>query len=545
MRFRPKPTPAADTGVAATVAQLGARALRKLGVSVVAYGDAKRPGAGPTMTASEVAGLAVRQLGIVVPETDRPALTVTVTPDDMAARALRAVGVNPIAGGTAAAGTATVADIAARAQRLVGVNPADLGAAGTGGTSTRALLGTRTLLKLGVIASDETPLAPDQAEAESKVAGVHDQLVALDYVAWTVDAVPDRAAEWYIVLAANLLAAEFGKPSSAESYETALQMLRMQALSGATSQARAEAKVATVHNDLAAAGLVDWDLQTIPLALAEAYAAMVAQLLAPVFGKPQDMEAYGAAEAKVRRAALSGARGQALALSKVEAVHNALVAAGLVSWELDATPQAFAEDVVTMAATLVAPVMGKSQAPADRQADQAAWEAAEGRIRRAALIATAQDRAAAKVRAAFGELTALGLVDYDIFSIPGAVADAMAGLAAAELGPDFGKEETPDALAARWMRIKRMAMSGAAGQALAEQKVRAVHYSLEARGRTRWSLFDLPPFAEEAYVLMAAALLAPEVEMKADPAWGPGGERNLIEINSVPTNYLPVRASYF
>ena len=141
--------------------------------------------------------------------------------------------------------------------------------------------------------------------------------------------------------------------------------------------------------------------------------------------------------------------------------------------------------------------------------------------------------------------TALGLVDYDISTLPGPIGDAIAGLAAAELGPDFGKDETPDALAARWMRIKRVAMGGAAGQKLAEQKVRAVHASLEARGRTRWSLYLLPTFAEEPYVLMAAALLAPEVEMKADPAWLPGAEQTLIQINSIPTNYASVRAVYF
>lgn len=395
------------------------------------------------MTATDVAALAVRQLGVVVPEQDRPALTVTVTQDDMAARALRAVGVNPVG----------------------------LGAAGTGGISTRAQIGTRTLLKLGVIASDETPLAPDQDEAENKVAAVHDMLVTLDYVSWGGDAVPDAAAEWYITMTANLLAPEFGKQGSADAFNIARDALRVQAL--------------------------------------------------------------------------SGAYGQTLALQKVAAVHDALVAAGLVSWDADGVPLAFSEEYVAMAATLLSPVMGKSQQPADRQADQAAWDAAESRIRRAALILTVQDRAVAKIRAVYGELTALGLVDYDISALPSSIGDAMAGLAAAELRPDFGKEETPEALAARWVRIKRVAMGGPAGQALAEQKVRAVHASLEARGRTRWSLWDLPVFVEEPYVLMAATLLAPEVEMKADPAWGPMADRDLVQINSIPTNYATVKTLYF
>lgn len=396
------------------------------------------------MTATDVAALAVRQLGIVVPEADRPALTVTVTQDDMAARALRAVGVNPVG----------------------------LGAAGTSGVSTKAQIGTRTLLKLGVIASDETPQPPDQAEAELKVASVHDMLVTLDYVSWDGDAVPDGAVEWYIAMTANLLAPEFGKPSSAEAFGIARDALRVQAL--------------------------------------------------------------------------SGAYGQTLAVQKVQAVHDALVSAGLVSWNLEnGVPLAFSEEYVAMAATLLSPVMGKSQQPADRQADQAAWEACESRIRRAALILTAQDRAVAKIRAIYGELTALGLVDYDISQLPSAVADAMAGLAAAELGPDFGKEESPEALAVRWMRIKRVAMAGVAGQLLAEQKVRAAFWSLEARGRTRFTLYDLPRWAEEPIVFMAAFLLAPEVEMKADPAWEVAAEREFMQINSIPTNFAAVRATYF
>lgn len=427
----------------ATIPQLGARALRKLGVAVIAYGDATRPGAGPTMTAAEVAGIAVRQLGIVVPEADRPALTVTVTPDDMAARALRAVG----------------------------INPAPLGAAPTGGTSTSAQLATRGLTKLGVIASDETPQPGDQADALAKVVAVHDMLVALGYVTWGVDAVPDHAAEFYVVMASNLLAPEFGKPSSVEAFDIGREAIRTMAL--------------------------------------------------------------------------TGAYGQALALSKVQAVHDALVAAGIVSWDLAAVPLAYSEEYVSMAAGLLSPVMGRPQTPADRQADQAAWDAAEARIRRAALITTAQDRAVAKVRAAYEELSALGLVNYDLNSLPASMSDAYAGLAATLLGPEMGKEESPDALAARWMRIKRVAMGGPAGQALAEQKVRAVHASLAGRGRVRWSLYDLPIFAEEPYVLMAATLLAPEIDMKADPNWMPGAERDIIQINSVPTNYGVVRAQYF
>jgi hypothetical protein len=427
--------------VAATVAQLGARTLRKLGVAIVA--NAGRPSDGPTMTASEVAGLAVRQLGIVVPESDRPAITVTVTPDDMAARALRAVG----------------------------INPAVLGALPTGGVSTKAALATRVLSKLGVIASDETPEPSDLADAETKVAAVHDMLVTLGYATWTVDAVPDHAAEWVITMSANLLAPEFGKPGSAEAFNIGREA--------------------------------------------------------------------------IREMALTGAYGQSLALAKVAAVHDELVSAGLVSWPLTAVPQSQAENYVTMAATLLAPVMGRPQTPPDRQADQAAWDAAEGRIKRASMIAGVQDRAIARVREVYGELNALGLVSYDINTIPSAVSDAMAGLAAATLGPDFGKDEAPDALAARWMRIKQVAMAGPAGQALAEQEVRSAFQSLEARGRVRDSIYAMPPWLEDPVTSLAAASLAPQLGLKSDPTWVPKAELELMQIHSLPTNYGTVKAQYF
>jgi hypothetical protein len=427
--------------VTATVAQLGARTLRKLGVAIVA--NAGRPCDGPTMTATEVAGLAVRQLGIVVPEADRPALTVTVTPDDMAARALRAVG----------------------------VNPAGLVAANTGGVSGKAQIAQRTLFKLGIYDPSETPNGADQLAAEAKVAAVHDMLVTLDYVTWDVSSVPDWAVEMYVVMTANLLGPEFGKPSSAEAFEIGRNMLRVMAL--------------------------------------------------------------------------SGRYGQTLALAKVAAVHDALVAAAIVTWDLAHVPLAFSEDYVTMAAVLLAPVMGRPQTAPDRQADQAAWDAAEGRIRRAALIAGVQDRAVARVREVYGELNALGLVDYDLQAIPIAISDAMAGLTAATLGTDFGKDEAADALGARWARLKQVAMAGPAGQALAEQEIRAAFASLEARGRVRDSIYALPVWFEDPLTSLAAVSLAPQLGLKADPMWAVKAEMELVQIHSIPTNYETVRAVYF
>ncbi len=526
----------------ATVAQLGARALRKLGVAIVA--NAGRPGAGPVSTAADVAGQAVREMGVVVPESLRPDLAAVVTPDDMAARTMRAVGLNPIAGTSAPAAPVPDAEIAARALLMLGVNPQGPAVGGASGTVALSDMAMRALYKLGVNDAVEAPNPLDAALAASVVGDVHQDLVQSGIAAWDVNAVPAAAAEWYVVMAAHLLAPAFGKPSTLEFYAAAREALRVQALSGTVALARAMTRLGAVQADLAASGLADWVPGATSSEAAEHVVMLLAYRLAPVHGKPMPMDVVVTADAALRRIALSGAKGQALALAKVRAVQDALAAAGLVPWALAAVPQAFAEDYVTMAAVLLAPVMGKQAAP-DRQVDQAAWDAAEGRIRRGVSIRGIYDRALARVQAVQAEVNALGLATWDADRIPASLTDAYAGMVADLLGPSMGKERDYKAYGAGMARIRMVAMGGPAGQALAEQKVRAVHAEWDARGYVPWSLFDMPDQAEEIYVLKAAYLLAPEVDAKADPAWLPMAEMGIARITAVPSRRRPVVACYF
>jgi hypothetical protein len=428
--------------VTATVAQLGARALRKLGIAIVA--DASRPAEGAVVAAADVAARVLLELGIPVPEANR----------------------------TASAGTITQAEIASRALRAVNIDPAPLteGIA-SGLTYDSPTIATSALLKLGVIASDEVPSPTDQAEALSRVTGVHDLLVGLDYVTWPMSSIPANVAEFYIIMAANLLAPQFGKPAA--------------------------------------------------------------------------MDAFNAAQAGIRMQALSGTFGQTLALAKVQEVHETLNDSGLLSFPITAIPLGQAESYVRMTAVLLAPVMGYQQDAQSRQVERAAWDAAIVDVRRQAVIAGAQARALAKVQAVQAELNDLGLVTWTADAIPASLADAMASMAAMQMGPEFGKEFDPKMYAFNQDRVRRVSMGGPAGQALAEQKVRAVHYSLDARGRTRWTLYDLPEWAEEPYVLMAATLLAPECGAKADPTWYAAADMDLMRIVSLPSEREPVRAVYF
>lgn len=86
--------------------------------------------------------------------------------------------------------------------------------------------------------------------------------------------------------------------------------------------------------------------------------------------------------------------------------------------------------------------------------------------------------------------------------------------------------------------------ASAEDQELALQKLKAVHASLKADGALRWTLGEIPDFAEEPYVMMAAYLAAPEFGLAADPsAWmfGLSEIQSGVRLRSIG----PVCAEYF
>lgn len=520
----------------ATPAQLGARALRKIDIGLIA--ESSRTPAGPPVSADAAAARVVRLLGLPVAEDARPPGLGTVARAELARRALRAQQVNPVANAVPQGGTVPASVPARRGLLLLGVNPQDAPGAASGESIGFASLAAEVLQKLAVIGEGETPNADQQALATARVTEVHDTLVALGYAAWPLDAIPLAVAAHYVTMACNLLAPAFGLPASLEAFVAAQEMIRAQALTGGIAQARAEQRVASIHDMLTAEGLADWPASAIPLALVDAYAAMVAHDMAPVQGKQADAAAQGAAMAAVRRHVLSGPRGQALAEQEVDAVHDALAAQGIVSWPVSAVPVAHAGHYAAMAAYLLAPILG-------REAGKGAWEAGEAAIRRAAVVSGATARAKERIVSVAGELSALGMADWDADAIPAALADAVTDLAAQQIGPEFGRAYDPKMYAAAEARIRRTVMGGPRGQALAEQKVRAVQKHLEARGLARWTIYDVPPWAEEPIVFMAATWLAPECDVRPDPAWWAGAERDLMRAVALPSQREPVIGCYF
>lgn len=155
-----------------------------------------------------------------------------------------------------------------------------------------------------------------------------------------------------------------------------------------------------------------------------------------------------------------------------------------------------------------------------------------------------QALAADKVAAIHDALVAQGLASWPLDAIPLSISEEMVRLAAMHLAPAFGKATDPaqqDAIEARIRRVSLLLNA----QALAEQAVMDVHANLDARGKARWGVHDIPDFAEGPYILMAANLVAPQFGLPADPAADVRAMRDLAQVIALGAGPEPVRADYF
>lgn len=564
--------------MSSTVPQLGARVLRKLGLNIIA--DSAITPDTVTYTQQDLATRALREAGIVIPENLRPASLPPVSLQDLGARVMRYVGLNPIA--TSDAGpqdttTISATEIAARALRSIGVNPSGPTpdyAAGTAPTSTQAEIANLVLIKLGIYDSYETPTDADAARALLGVRQAEDTAFRSGISMWLADETPNWAVGPIVQMAMSEVGSSFGKPQVLDLWVAGMQQMWLLSLSGPEGQMRAEASVAGVHNRMAAMGYTYWDISSIPSRVADSYSALVAEMLVAQFSGEMGAFASGsqytaantsiatAATARmqiignaqnaaasaleaIRTMALSGVYGQILAEDKIEAVHEAMAAVGVISWSVSAVPAAHAETYVAMAGTLLAAAVGVRQDAPSRQVDQTVWESGEARLRKAAQIAGAQSLAESRIATAHGELVAANLANWPLSAIPEAVADAYVQIAVNSMSASFGGKFDPAVTGQATARVRNVVMGGPAGQALAEQKIRAVHADLDARGKVLWSLFDAPDYAEEPYVQMAAYLLAPEAGVKCDPTWYQKGELFLNRLINQRSNNRPTTTVYF
>lgn len=159
-----------------------------------------------------------------------------------------------------------------------------------------------------------------------------------------------------------------------------------------------------------------------------------------------------------------------------------------------------------------------------------------------------QAYALAKVKAIHDSLVAQGIVSWTVDQIPAAVSEEYTMLVAQHLGPAFGKPVGDAAgQTAIENRIRRMAMIMRA-PTVALDSVTDVHNDLAARGKVRWSIFDIPPGATNAYITLTAALIAPQFPgLCAVPPPGDSATAmaQLARIIALPSSGEPVVADYF
>jgi hypothetical protein len=151
-----------------------------------------------------------------------------------------------------------------------------------------ATIATAALVELGVIASDETPSASDQALLVDKVASVHAALDAQGVVWWTGDAIPRAFAEEYTKLAGMTAAPAFGKQVTDADLHQILEGRIRKGAMVLSADDNATQAVMSVHQDLVMRGLARWSSLDIPDALADPYTVLTADAMAPLFGMDTD-----------------------------------------------------------------------------------------------------------------------------------------------------------------------------------------------------------------------------------------------------------------
>lgn len=155
-----------------------------------------------------------------------------------------------------------------------------------------------------------------------------------------------------------------------------------------------------------------------------------------------------------------------------------------------------------------------------------------------------QALALAKVTAIHDSLVSQGFVSWGLDAIPQAASEEYMQLTALHLATSFGKSGDPSQQPVIEARIRKIAVIMGA-PALATGAVLSVHQDLAARGKARFTVFDIPPAFEDPYTFLAANQLAPLFGMKANPADDVTANQAIDRYISLPSSGERVRAEYF
>jgi len=203
----------------------------------------------------------------------------------------------------------------------------------------------------------------------------------------------------------------------------------------ASDQALALAAVNAVHASLVAQSSVDWTTAGITTAVSEEYAGLTAAHIASSFGKASDPALVPLLEKRIATVSMVS-RAQALAVDKVASVHAALDAQGVIWWDGTAVPRAFVEEFTKLAAAQMASSFGKSVAPE-------AVALLEARVRKGAMVLSADDNATQAVMDVHNDLAMRGIARWSSQDIPDAVGNSYVVLAADALAPLFERKTDP------------------------------------------------------------------------------------------------------
>lgn len=155
-----------------------------------------------------------------------------------------------------------------------------------------------------------------------------------------------------------------------------------------------------------------------------------------------------------------------------------------------------------------------------------------------------QALAEAKARSVHASLTANANIAWNETAIPQSVAEEYAKLTASMAASSFGRVADPKIVQLLEARVRSVAAVLYAPE-MATNAVMDVHRGLVATGFADWSSQDLPPAAEEPYVVLACIALAPQFGLQFDARLGVVAQQQLRRIVALPTSGIPVMAEYF
>ena len=152
----------------------------------------------------------------------------------------------------------------------------------------------------------------------------------------------------------------------------------------------------------------------------------------------------------------------ALMRDKVASVHAALDAQGVVWWQVGSVPRAFTEEYTKLTALAAATSFGKPAAPQE-------VALLEGRIRKGAMVLSADDNAQQAVQAIHDDLAMRGIARWSSLDIPDVVGEQYAIIAADRLAPLFDEGPDPNGTPAAMAAIFRYVALPSSGETVATQ----------------------------------------------------------------------------